>query len=213
MTISPEDVLRILLAIVAGGVVGLEREFRDKAAGFRTMIFICVGAALFTIFSFKLANSSDATRIIANIVSGVGFLGAGVILRDSSAGRVIGLTTASVIWLVAALGMGIGAGQYLLTGVSVGLALVVLWAFPRLEQRLGSLWEERTYEIVCDSRVDKFDELEQVFRQCGLHIRNRRQAKSEGKIVGSWQASGSLRSHDLLTHKLFADGEVKEFRF
>ncbi len=213
MTISPEDVLRILLAIVAGGAVGLEREFRDKAAGFRTMIFICVGAALFTIFSFRLANSSDATRIIANIVSGVGFLGAGVILRDASAGRVIGLTTASVIWMVAALGMGIGAGQYLLAGASVGLALVVLWTFPRLEQWIGTIWEERNYEIEFDSRVDKFDELEQVFRQCGLYVRNRRQAKSEGKMIGNWHVSGSSRSHDLLTRKLFADGEVKEFRF
>ena len=81
-----EDFLKILLAIGVGGAVGLEREYRDKAAGFRTLIFICVGATLFAMLSSKLAADRDPTRIAANIVSGVGFLGAGVILRDG--GRV-----------------------------------------------------------------------------------------------------------------------------
>jgi putative Mg2+ transporter-C (MgtC) family protein len=104
MYLSMEDVVKIILAVAAGGLIGLEREFRDKAAGFRTLIFICMGAALFTIFSARLAGTNDPTRIAANIVSGVGFLGAGVILREG--GRVIGLTTAATIWLTAALGIG-----------------------------------------------------------------------------------------------------------
>ena len=95
-----EDIFKILLAIGIGGAIGLEREYRDKAAGFRTLIFICVGATLFAMLSSKLAGDRDPTRIAANIVSGVGFLGAGVILRDG--GRVVGLTTAATIWLVAA---------------------------------------------------------------------------------------------------------------
>src|SRR5512138_2976902 len=130
MIVSPEDILKICLALVAGGLIGIEREFRDKAAGFRTLIFICVGAALFTIFSTKLAGDRDPTRIAANIVSGVGFLGAGVILRDG--GRVIGLTTAATIWLTAALGMGIGGGEYLLVAIGVVITLVVLWVFPKM---------------------------------------------------------------------------------
>ena len=108
MILSVEDVIKIVLAVSAGGLIGIEREFRDKAAGFRTLIFICAGACLFTILSFRLAANSDSTRIAANIVTGVGFLGAGVILRDG--GRVIGLTTAAMVWLTAAIGMGIGGG-------------------------------------------------------------------------------------------------------
>lgn len=211
MTISPEDILKILLAIAAGGLIGIEREFRDKAAGFRTLIFICTGATLFTIFSAKLAGDNDPTRIAANIVSGVGFLGAGVILRDG--GRVIGLTTAATIWLTAALGMGIGGGAYLLSGIGVGLMLVVLWIFPRLEQWIDNVREERTYEVVCNLSPAKFEELEEVFRQSGLRVRNHRQVKSGEAMTCSWQASGSPQSHDRLMRKLFADVEVKEFRF
>ena len=79
--VIPEDVLKILLAVLIGGLIGAEREYRDKAAGFRTIILICVGATLFTILSFRLGGDGDPTRIAANIVSGVGFLGVGAILR------------------------------------------------------------------------------------------------------------------------------------
>lgn len=211
MSVLPEDVLKILFAVIAGGLIGIEREFRDKAAGFRTLIFICVGATLFTIFSAKLAGDNDPTRIAANIVSGVGFLGAGVILREG--GRVVGLTTASTIWLTAALGMGLGGGQYFLTGAAVGVILVVLWAFPKLEQWIDNVWEDRTYEVVCGISADKFDELEVVFRQCGLYIQSHRQIKSGDEMTCSWQAIGSPKNHERLMRKLFADGEVKEFRF
>lgn len=211
MILSPEDILKILLSLVAGGLIGVEREFRDKAAGFRTLIFICVGATLFTIFSVKLAGDKDPTRIAANIVSGVGFLGAGVILRDG--GRVVGLTTAATIWLTAALGMGLGAGQYLLTGTVVVISLVVLWLFPRFEQWIDDAREERTYEVVCNLNAAKLVELEGVFRQCGLQVRNHRQVKSGEAMTCSWQTSGSPQSHEQLMQKLFLDADVKEFRF
>ena len=161
MYLQPEDLIKLVLAITAGGLIGIEREFRDKAAGFRTLIFICAGAALFTILSVKLAGDKDHTRIMANIVSGVGFLGAGVILREG--GRVVGLTTAAAIWLTAAVGMGVGGGQYALTGIAVVLVLVVLWFFPRLEQWIDNIREERTFEIICPLQSNKFIELEDLF--------------------------------------------------
>ncbi|MCX6025184.1 MAG: MgtC/SapB family protein, partial [Chloroflexi bacterium] len=106
MTLATEDIVKLLLAIFNGGLIGAEREFRDKAAGFGTLIFICVGATLFTMFSMRSRPSGDPSRVAANIVSGIAFLGAGVILREG--GRIMGLTTASTIWLAAALGMGLG---------------------------------------------------------------------------------------------------------
>ena len=211
MTLQPEDLLKIALAVLAGGFIGIEREFRDKAAGFRTLIFICVGATLFTIFSLRLAGDKDPTRIAANIVSGVGFLGAGVILREG--GRVVGLTTAATIWLTAALGMGLGGGQYALIGVAVLLALIVLWIFPRIEQWVDNARETRDYEIVCQLKPTKFIELEDVFRQNGLRIRSHRQVKSGNQMICTWQASGPMKAHERVMQQLYIDDEVQEFRF
>ncbi len=108
MTLLWEDVARLLFAVLVGGLIGAEREYRDKVAGFRTIIFICLGATLFTLFSVKLGGAGDPARIAANIVSGVGFLGAGAILRSGE--RVTGLTTAASIWTTAAIGLAAGRG-------------------------------------------------------------------------------------------------------
>jgi len=210
MILNPEDVIKILLAVAAGGLIGMEREFRDKAAGFRTLIFICAGASLFTIISANLAPNSDPNRIAANIVTGVGFLGAGVILRDG--GKVIGLTTAATIWLTAAVGMGIGGGQYLLSGVMVLAAMIILWVLPSLEFRIDNAREERKYEIVCTASVEKYSALEKTFRDCGLSIQSHSQYKCGEKMTCSWQAAGSPKKHQAVMGKFFADADILELR-
>lgn len=104
---------RLVLAAVLGGIVGLEREIRHKPAGLRTQMFICMGSALFTMLSDELAGKygiGDHTRIAAQIIPGIGFLGAGAILRER--GTVVGLTTAATIFVVASMGMAIGGGLY-----------------------------------------------------------------------------------------------------
>jgi len=211
MWITPEDVIKLLLAVLAGGLIGIERELRDKAAGFRTLIFICLGATLFTILSVRLAGNLDHTRIAANVVSGVGFLGAGVIMR--SAGRVTGLTTAAMVWLTAALGMGIGGGEYGLSGLAVTVTLLVLLLFPRLEHWLSSLREERIYEIVCPSNLAKIPQLEEYFHRAGMHIWSRRQEKKGSQMICSWQVNGPPKAHDRLVALLFEDREIDEFRY
>jgi putative Mg2+ transporter-C (MgtC) family protein len=107
-----EMVLKLLLAFLAGGLVGLEREQQDRPAGLRTHMLVCGGSLLFTLISLRLDAPGDHSRIAAQIVSGIGFLGAGTIFRSGSAVR--GLTTAAGLWTVAAIGMGIGAGGALL---------------------------------------------------------------------------------------------------
>lgn len=211
MFILPEDVIKLLLAVLVGGLVGAEREFRDKAAGFRTIILICVGATLFTIFSLKLGGDMDPVRIAANIVSGVGFLGAGAIMR--AGGRVLGITTAATIWLAAALGMGIGGGYYLLSGAAAGIILLVLWVFPKLEQRIGNVREWRTYEVICPISHEKFLQLEAMFHQCGLRVKGGKRIKRGDEMVCTWGAFGPPKNHGRLTDMLFADADVKEFRF
>ena len=120
------ETLRILLAAVLGAAIGLERQFHGKVAGIRTNLLICLGAAVLTIISKDMGiQYNDAVgRIAAQIVSGVGFLGAGVIIRDR--GGIHGLTTAATIWLVAAVGIAVGAGSYLLGVAATVVAIAVL---------------------------------------------------------------------------------------
>jgi putative Mg2+ transporter-C (MgtC) family protein len=130
------DVLSIVLAVILGAVVGLEREIRGKAAGLRTNVLICLGAAVFTIISERMAGGQDSiTRIAAQIVTGVGFLGAGAVIQDR--GGIHGLTTAATIWLVASVGMACGAKLYLLAVISTLIAIVVLAGLVQVEKFLG----------------------------------------------------------------------------
>lgn len=211
MNLPIEDLLKVLGAAVIGAAIGMEREFRDKAAGFRTLIFICVGAALFTLFSAKLAGEKDPTRVAAQIVTGVGFLGAGVILREG--GRVIGLTTAAAIWITAALGMGMAGGQYVLSAAVTAVVLIVLWTFQYLERWIDNLRDIRTYEITIRNNADKFKMLENQFQNSGIKILSRRQTKKTGDMLCTWETTGTPTNHDKIVRKLLADDDVKEFHF
>ena len=138
----PEDLFGILLAVVLGAIVGLERQVSGKSAGLRTNVLICLGAAVFTIISKQMASGSiDVTRIAAQIVTGVGFLGAGAIIQDT--GGVRGLTTAATIWLVASIGMACGAGYYGLAAVSALLAVLVLLGLGQIEKPLQKWLRKR----------------------------------------------------------------------
>ena len=120
-----QDAVSIILAVVFGGAVGAEREVSRKAAGLRTNVLICLGAAVFTIISTGIGSENELARIAAQIVTGVGFLGAGAIIQDR--GGVRGLTTAATIWLVASIGMACGARLYGLAMIVTVIAIVVLY--------------------------------------------------------------------------------------
>ncbi len=126
MPIEVEMVLRLLLATALGAIIGYQRERAGKAAGLRTHILICVGAALFTVASlYGFGAVADPSRVAAGIVAGIGFLGAGAIIHREG-GLVAGLTTAATIWVVAAIGLAAGAGLYLVSAVTTVLVTIVL---------------------------------------------------------------------------------------
>lgn len=127
----PNDVISVILAVVFGAAIGLEREINGKAAGLRTNILICLGAAVFTIISKEMGGVS-ITRISAQIVTGVGFIGAGAIIQDR--GGVFGLTTAATIWLVASIGTACGAGLYALAVITTLMAVLVLIGLGNVEK-------------------------------------------------------------------------------
>lgn len=197
------------LAVLAGGLIGFEREFRDKAAGLRTLIFICLGSTAFTILAAKFGRGTDPTRITANIISGIGFLGAGVILRDR--GRVMGLTTAATIWFTAALGMAIGGGYHALAFQLLGVGLVVLWCFPSVEGWISRVREEKNYEIVSALSNDCEPRLQADFERHGLRVIGYQQKKSEGAIHFYWRASGPRKCHQQLIKHLMSSPDIKEF--
>lgn len=177
-------VIPILVAAVAGGLIGIEREYRDKSAGFRTMILIAVGSALFTTISLILGKGDETTRIAAAIVTGVGFMGAGVILKDGA--TIKGLTTAAAIWLVASLGMASAAEEYWLVGTVTTLSLVVLWLLPPFERWLDRLHEFTKVTITTKNTDAAEDDVLDIFDELGIkvvEIHRKRLDKTERTIT------------------------------
>jgi putative Mg2+ transporter-C (MgtC) family protein len=210
MVLAWEDLLKLLLAVVFGGMIGVEREYHNKAAGFRTNIFICLGAAIFTIISTKLGGPSDPVRITAQIVTGIGFIGAGVIMRE--AGHIVGLTTASTIWLVAGLGVAVGGGQYLFALAGTLLALAVLWAFPSLENIIDHLNHFSMYELTVANNDALYVDLRSQFRENGLRIINSKRTRTGDKVTIFLGVIGSPKAHELIIQELIHDQDVLDFK-
>ena len=137
---------RLVLAAMLGGLIGLEREFKHRAAGLRTNLFICFGAAMFTVLSERLAGvPSDAARIAAQIIPGIGFIGAGSILHTR--GLTTGLTTAATLFVVASVGMAAGGGLYLTAIFATGLVLGGLFFLGHVEETFNLKLLMTSYEV------------------------------------------------------------------
>ena len=144
--IVTSSLARLVLAAFLGGAIGLEREYRHRPAGLRTNMFICVGAAMFTVLSRGLAgNPSEYTRIASNIVQGIGFIGAGSILHNR--GLTTGLTTAATLFVVAAVGMAAGGGLYLTAIFATAMVLLALFSLGHLEVTFNLKQLLMTYEV------------------------------------------------------------------
>ena len=213
MIINPDDFYRLAMALFVGGIIGAERERHKKAVGLRTLILISMGSALFTILSYRIGlyNSNEPGRIAANIVSGIGFLGAGVILEER--GRVTGLTTAATIWLTAALGMAAGAGEYILSAGAGLMSIIVLMLFSRFEEYLEISTEIRTYQITTKVSWDKYKELKSLFKEYHLPIQNYKQEKQGDDMVCTFKVYGPTKRHDKFVQKLLGDKQIKELWF
>ena len=211
MPLPLNDALNILLAIIIGGLIGAEREFRHRPAGFRTLIFICLGATLFTMLSLRLGGESSPVRIAAHMVTGVGFICAGVIMQEGV--HLIGLTTAATIWIVAAIGMGIGSGEYFLVLLTTAAVMAILWAFPMVEDRIYNVRDKRTYRITSDIDADMVEHLRESIHQCGLRIEGPKLVKSDKEVISIWEVYGSPDQHETLVSQLLSLPEVKSFEY
>src|SRR5262249_13721787 len=154
---------RLLWSALLGAAIGLERSIRKRPAGMRTSVCVCLGAALFTILSAEYAKATgdaSTTRIASNIVQGIGFLGAGVILRER--GSVVGLTTAATIFVEAAIGMGAGAGFLRTSGLAAALVLTALSGLIYVEDALKLKGRYMLFRISTGSAVDLVGEVHRI---------------------------------------------------
>jgi putative Mg2+ transporter-C (MgtC) family protein len=178
-----DDLVRVLVAVVIGSTIGAEREYRSKAAGLRTMALICMGSAVFTILSLRLGAGSSPDRIASNIITGIGFLGAGVIFKDGV--TIVGLTTATSIWGTAALGMAAGAGEFRLAAIGLVLALGVLAIFQHLQELIDRVHQRRAYKFEFSAQRLSPAELERRLQGLGLRFELRKLTR-EGTTIGCW---------------------------
>lgn len=190
-----EHVVRILVAVVLGGLIGFERELQDKPAGFRTIILICVGACVFTVVSEAMGGPEfQSTRIAAQVVTGIGFLGAGAILRDRQA--VYGLTTAATIWAVAAIGMAAGFGRLGLAAFGTVVILMALWIFDWVEHWIGHSRDLQRYRVAMPKTDDALERIETLFREGGLKVRKRSWYEEEENLIVLVVAMGPKANHE-----------------
>ncbi len=202
-----ELAVRVLIACVGGMVIGIEREWREKAAGFRTITLVSLGSAAFVLGAQTLTDEATG-RAIAGVATGVGFLGAGAILRERR--DVFGLTTAAAVWLAAAIGAAAGMGAYELTALGVLAALVVLVVLPRID--VSNLQQDlRTYEIHYGGQPWQPQERSAALSQAGLAFTMTSLCVTHDDLAVTWRVVGRASRHEKAIELLTADPTVTRF--
>ena len=190
-----ELLFQLLLATFLGGAIGMERELSGKPAGLRTNILICVGAALFTVLSVKLSGvRGDPGRVAAQILTGVGFIGAGTILH--ARGSVTGLTSAATIWVVAAIGMAVGAGAYVEAVGTALLVMIVLAGLGFVENFIARRATHSRLKIHASPAPGALEELETLVRRTGLELIRVESRRENVDLVIEFELRGPKRLHD-----------------
>ncbi|MBS1533117.1 MAG: MgtC/SapB family protein [Bacteroidetes bacterium] len=203
--IATEDLIKIGVAFLCGAMLGFERQYKNKTAGFRTIIVICLGSALFTMVAQKSGLLSNM-----NIVTGIGFIGAGVIFKDGFS--VNGLTTAAVIWISAAIGMVVGAGSYSLALISTVLTLIVLILFHLLEDYVDKVHHEKILSVVLEGTDNEdLEMLKDLIEKLGLKAQVWFVGKKDGCIQATIAVTGHKKNINKLDEKLLKMPQVKAF--
>ncbi len=191
---------RLLLATVLGGIIGLERELRHKPAGLRTNMLISMGAALFTIISFAMASEvgGDHTRIAAQIIPGIGFIGAGVVIRER--GAVMGITSAATIFVIASIGMACGAGMPVTAIFTTLLLLVALVLLGIAEANFGLHSQMTTFRLTTADSAGMVERVHDIASQLGIELRRWQSHKSPDGFMIEFDADVSIpKERELLT--------------
>ncbi|PKF74810.1 MgtC/SapB family protein [Chryseobacterium sp. PMSZPI] len=206
-----DDLLPILFSVFVGGIIGIEREYQLKAAGLRTMILVTLGACIFTMLSMNLGESGSPDRIAANIITGIGFVGAGVIFKEDN--RVSGLTTAVTIWICASLGMTIGAGYYQEAAIGSVVVFLLLIMFKYIQDIIDKISVRYTYQMTLPYEDGVVGKYEAVFKDHDLKSQRGKQVRSGEKYTIMWRVQGAAKNHEVCTKVLLNDTSIEEFKF
>lgn len=208
-SIEQHQLLKVIIAVVIGGLLGLEREYRHKAAGMRTLTLICLGSTLFTIMSVELGYPGSPDRVASNILTGVGFIGAGVIFKGDF--TIDGITTAATIWIAAALGIAIGMSHFFLAAFSLAIVLLLLLGLKKLEADIGKLKEKRIYTITYPADKYKPEEIAGMLQRFQLNYRLLLQTKDNTMIEDKYEVNGKPEGIAGLTDLLLSDKNIHHF--
>ncbi len=213
-----ETIIRLVLAALFGAAVGIEREHKDWAAGLRTHMMVCVGASLIMMvsafgFSDILGTKNvelDPSRVAAQVVSGIGFIGAGTILFLKQ-GVIRGLTTAAGLWTVAAIGLATGGGMYFAASVTTGIALIILWGLKPIEQRFFDRFKQTSIKVVIYDSAKLMEVVNKIFHNSQLEISDCSLNKTASECSVSFKFRGldSLEVTGII-NELQADPNIKE---
>lgn len=205
-----EEAAQVSISFMIGAILGIEREFRSKPAGFRTMILICVGSCLYTILSQQLGSASSTDRVASNIVTGIGFIGAGVIFKEGIS--VNGLTTAALIWVTAALGMAVGYKSYPIAIVVTIIVVVVLFILEPVQRYIIKFHKVKDYRIRLAENSSEFKKDLSVFiKNNNLTFRPMKVIKENGDAIYIYRISSPKRNYDVVNQFLLDHKEVKGF--
>lgn len=207
-SIQLQDIFSIITSIICGGIIGFEREYKNKSTGFRTIMLITLGSTIFTIVSRHGAGTDD--RISANIITGIGFIGAGVIFKDKMS--VLGLTTAAVIWTSAAIGMTAGIGYYSLAITFTVITWIILVLVNKIEVSIGDLKKSKIVNITFnDNDVKQLSLVEDRIKE--LHLKSKRLQvfKADKALCAVLEIAGTKQNADKLTIEMLKMDEIREF--
>lgn len=207
--IEQKDLYSMLMSVLCGGIIGFEREFKNKSAGFRTIVLITLGSTIFTIVSGHGSNTDD--RIAANIITGIGFIGAGVIFKDRFS--VWGLTTAAVIWTSAAIGMTTGIGYHALAFLFTIITLIILLLVSKIERLIGKLQKHKMLTVTfrnADFRQIKM--LEDKLTSNHVQMEQIHVSKEQDMLTVIWQISAKKQYLVTLNEILANTKEIISFK-
>jgi putative Mg2+ transporter-C (MgtC) family protein len=207
-SIELKDIISMVMSVICGGIIGFEREYKNKSTGFRTIVLITLGSTIFTIVSRHGTGADD--RIAANIITGIGFIGAGVIFKDKMS--VMGLTTAAVIWTAAAIGMTTGIGYHSLAFVFTIITLVILVLVDKVEFLIGNMKKSKVLNISFNSAdMAQLNALEEVVKKHKLKSKRLELFKTQDVLSVALQITGVKKDVDLLNEDMINMPAIKDF--
>lgn len=201
---------RLIISFLIGTAIGFEREYRGKAAGLRTMIMICLGSTIFTEVSLKFGGGTP-DRIASNIITGIGFLGAGVIFKEGL--TISGITTATTIWISSALGMAVGVGEYLIAFTGSVAVLIVLTIFEKAKEHIDHWHQTRSYRIECTKTGETNLAIEAQLKSMRLKFLRTRDMQDHHARVLNYHVWGRARALDDFNHYLRHQDQVLAYSY